>query len=145
MDYNQLTQVAVFGALGSFLVWLIQQTVGKIIDYQSFRRMEKLKREIFLRDQAASVAEYFSLAWQLHQDDDKQSYQNVNRLAWQLAIYLPADVYRHVALAVAKPSEEVNIATAIIEVRKMLREEKCATLTEDDILSHFPDVGDKLN
>lgn len=60
-------------------------------------------------------------------------------MAWELALWLPEDIYRKVAKAVARNDEENNILSSIIEVRKVLLAEP-GSLTAGELFFHAPNA-----
>lgn len=96
-----------------------------------------------MREQAAKVAEYMELARNLREDSPQVDYQKANRLAWELAMWLPADVYKRMAESLVRPNELNNPLVVVVAVRKILLGEKAGDLTMDNIISHAPGIGKK--
>ena len=128
--------VAVGGALAPLLRTFLERLVG----FQFDRRMEDLRYDVRIREQAAKTAEYLSLAWQLGADEDKQTYRRANQLGWELALYLPPDVYRHVCAAIATPGDDQNVLTALLAVRQHLLGKQTGDLVADELLLHAPNA-----
>ena len=105
-------------------------------------RLEKFRYEIKVREQAAKVAEYFSYYSRLQSTSSESDYRRANQLGWELALWLPEDVYRHIAKSVGDADLNHNILTSIIEVRKLLLKTP-GSLTAEEIFSHFPGAKDK--
>ena len=108
------------------------------------RILEDYKYEIKAREQASKVAEYFSYYFRLRPDSSEADYRKANQLAWELALWLPEETYRLIAKAVATNTEEANILSALIAVRKLLLKSPGA-LTHDDIFFHAPNARELRN
>jgi len=105
--------------------------------------LEKLRWDFKIREQGAKVAEYMALARNLRHDSSEEDYREANRLAWELAMWLPADVYRALAQALATPTEQFNPLTVTIQVRKILLGNSAGDLTSEHILQHAPGIGEQ--
>ncbi len=103
------------------------------------RILEDYKYDIRVREQASKVAEYFSYYFRLKADSSEADYRKANQLAWELALWLPEETYKLVAKAVATNTEEANILSALIAVRKLLLKSD-GTLTHNDIFFHAPNT-----
>jgi len=84
-----------------------------------------------------------AIARDLKQRGPPEDYREANRLAWELAMWLPADVYRAMGQALANPDSENNPLSVVIEVRKVLLGDDSGNLTQDDIIHHAPGIGEK--
>jgi hypothetical protein len=94
----------------SFLVKLYVDFLFKK-KYETF--IEELKWEAKIREQASSVGEYLSLVHTLKKDDSPELYRRVNQLAWGLAMWLPADLYRVLGKAVTKNNYSETMSVII--------------------------------
>ncbi|CAG0988550.1 hypothetical protein FLAV_02173 [Flavobacteriales bacterium] len=102
-----------------------------------------LQWEVKVRERAERVAEYISLARSLRENSTEEEYRKANRLSWELAMWLPADIYSQMVLAIANPNQANNELTVVIAVRKLLLKEKAGNLTENQIAHHAPGIGKK--
>lgn len=91
--------------------------------------------------QAERVAEYLALATRLKEDSTDSEYRRANQLTWELAMWLPEDVYIQTTHAIAKPTETVNPLTVVIGVRKLLLKDQAGALNADQIGVHSPGIG----
>lgn len=96
-----------------------------------------------VQEQAARVAEYLALARKLREDSAEIEYERANQLSWELAMWLPDEIYKHMTMAIAAPGPDINELTVSIEVRKLLLGDKAGNLTPDDIAHHSPGIGKK--
>ena len=96
-----------------------------------------------VQEQAARVAEYLALARRLKESSPESDYERANQLSWELAMWLPEEIYKQMTLAIVKPNRDVNELTVTISVRKLLLGEKAGNLTPDDIAHHAPGIGKK--
>jgi len=111
----------------------LQRETGKFL--------ESLRWDLKVREQAAKVAEYMALARDLRVDSDPSDYCRANQLAWELALWLPADVYRAVGRAIKDPNPIVNPLSVVIDVRKVLLGTAAGDLDQDHIIHHAPGIG----
>ena len=102
-----------------------------------------LQWEVKVRERAERVAEYISLARSLKENSTEEEYRNANRLSWELAMWLPEDIYSQMVQAIVSPSQVNNELTVVIAVRKLLLKEKAGNLTENQIAHHAPGIGVK--
>ena len=136
-----LGTVSLIAAL-QFLVslWLSERFKAQL-QKENALLLESMRWDMRVREQAAKVAEYMALARDLRCDADTETFKRVNQLAWELALWLPADIYKTLAVAVTSPSEQINPLSVISSVRKILLEGKHGELTPDEILNHAPGIG----
>ena len=103
--------------------------------------LEELKWEQKAREQAEKVAEYLALARQLKNNSPEDDYIKANQLSWELAMWLPEDIYKKTVQAIVNPNADTNELTAVIDVRKLLLKKKAGTLSQENIAHHAPDIG----
>lgn len=103
--------------------------------------LERLRWDSKVREQATKVAEYMALARNLREDSPESDYRTANRLAWELAMWLPADTYRELGRALAQPSEAANPLRVSIAVRRILLGKDAGDLGPNDIIHHAPGIG----
>ncbi|MCD8518864.1 MAG: hypothetical protein LRY32_04610 [Flavobacterium sp.] len=102
-----------------------------------------LQWEVKVRERAERVAEYISLARSLRENSTEEEYRKANRLSWELAMWLPAEIYSQMVQAITNPNQANNELTVVIAVRKLLLKEKAGNLTENQIAHHAPGIGKK--
>ena len=105
--------------------------------------LEKLRWELKVREQAERVAEYMAIARDLKESDTSEEYRRANRLNWELAMWLPEDLYKAMINAIAKPSSENNPLSVVVAIRKYLLGDTAGNLSQDNIGHHGPRVGKK--
>ncbi|HEY0548711.1 MAG TPA: hypothetical protein VGF13_03860 [Verrucomicrobiae bacterium] len=93
------------------------------------RNVEEYRYDIKVREQAAKVAEYLSL-----RNSDKNDVYLMNKLSWELALWLPAEVYQHMAHVVVGNPDARKYKEVIIEVRRLLLRDSNDKLTWDNII-----------
>ncbi len=103
----------------------------------------ELQWEIKVRERAEKVAEYISLARSLRENSNEEEFRKANRLSWELAMWLPDDIYSQMVLAIVNPNQANNELTVIIAVRKLLLKEKAGNLSENQVAHHAPGIGNK--
>jgi len=105
--------------------------------------LENLRWDLKVREQAAKVAEYMAIARDLNETDSPEEYRKINRLTWELAMWLPEDIYKAMGHAIAKPDKDINPLSVVVDVRKILLGAASGNLTQDDIIHHAPGIGKK--
>lgn len=103
----------------------------------------ELQWDIKVRERAEKVAEYISLARSLRENSNEEEFRKANRLSWELAMWLPDDIYSQMVLAIVNPNQANNELTVIIAVRKLLLKEKAGNLSENQVAHHAPGIGNK--
>ncbi|WP_243974113.1 hypothetical protein [Vibrio natriegens] len=103
--------------------------------------LDKLNWERKQKEQAAKVAEYLAFVNQLSETDDKSEFIRANQLSWELAMWLPDEIYREVTNAIINRSETCNELTAVMAVRNLLLEKQAGSLNQDQIAVHAPGIG----
>jgi hypothetical protein len=106
---------------------------------------EQLQWERKVREQAERVAEYLALARQLNEESSKDDYIRANQLSWELAMWLPEDIYKEAVHAIAKPDSDKNELSTVIAVRGLLLKDDAGSLTQDDIAHHAVGIGKNRN
>ncbi len=102
---------------------------------------ETIKWDLKVREQAKRVAEYMALARRLDESSPETDFERANQLSWELAMWLPENIYKQMTTAIAKPNKDVNELSVTISVRKILLGEKAGNLGADDIIHHAPGIG----
>ena len=103
----------------------------------------KHELELRAKQQAEKVAEYMALARSLKPDSSDADYQKANQMAWELAIWLPSQIYQSMSAALTAGDGVNNPLSVAISVRKELLGSAAGTLTQSDVLHHAPNIGDK--
>lgn len=103
--------------------------------------LEGLRWDLKAREQAVHVAEYLALGRSLRDDSPAADFRRANQMSWELAMWLPEDVYREMTLALVNPAPTRNELTTVLSVRQMLLGERAGTLCADDIAHHAPGIG----
>ncbi len=109
------------------------------------RFLNELNWDRKVKEQAARVAEYLALARRLKESSSEDDYQLANQLAWELAMWLPDEIYKSMTYAIARPDQNVNELTVVISVQRHLLGEKAGSLTANDIVHHAPGIGKTIN
>lgn len=123
-----------------FSKWL-EARLENSIKHEYDKLIEDYKYNIKIREQAARTAEYLALAHRLKTDSPPSDYERANQLSWELAMWLPTELYEKMGQALTSPSRENNILTIVIECRKLLLKENAGTLDSEKIASHAPGIG----
>lgn len=105
--------------------------------------LESLKWEIKVREQAVKVAEYLALSISLKEESPDFDYRKANQMSWELAMWLPEDIYKEMGKAIASPNEQTNVLSTVISVRSLLLKDKAGNLTSKNIGYHAPGIGKK--
>lgn len=105
------------------------------------RFLEELQWERKTKEQAAKVAEYLALARRLEENSPGSEYRQANQLSWELAMWLPEEVYKEMTRALVKPDNQTNELSVVVSVRKLLLRDKAGNLSQADIAHHAPGIG----
>jgi hypothetical protein len=140
--FSTVSLLAVVQALVS--LW-ISERLKAALQLENARVYEALRWEVRVREQAAKVAEYLATIRELREDDPPDRYREVNRMSWELALWLPADVYRAMGQALVAPSSVQNELTVLLAVREHLLGTSAGDLTQDEIGVHGPGIGKYRN
>ena len=138
------TGVVLLGALQYLVTLLVSERLKTALQRESNALLEKLRWDFKVREQAAKVAGYMALARSLKEDQDEKDYERANTLSWELAMWLPTDVYRSLGRALASPDAMNNPLSVVIAVRKILLGNEAGDLTRDDIIYHAPGIGKQI-
>jgi hypothetical protein len=103
--------------------------------------LEKLKWDLKVREQAVRVAEYLALARSLKENSPDTEYRKANQLSWELAMWLPENIYIEMTRSIVAPNIETNELSTVMSVRKLLLENNAGNLTQDKIAHHAPGIG----
>lgn len=122
--------------------WIVER-VKLSLQKEHSEFTEELQWESKVREQAEKVAEYISLVRNLKENSKEDDYIKANRLSWELAMWLPEDIYKEMVNAIIDPSADTNILSVIISVRKLLLQEKAGNLSQDNVAHHAPGIGKK--
>ncbi len=120
---------------------LLLERLKHTLQKEHSKFLDELQWNRKVQEQAARVAEYLALARRLKEDSSESDYERANQLSWELAMWLPDEVYKQMTSAIASPSQEVNELSVTIAVRKLLLRDKSGDLKADDISHHAPGVG----
>jgi hypothetical protein len=77
----------------------------------------------------------------LKESSSESAYFRANHLAWELAMVLPADLYRTITSAVRSPSEHTNPLTVIVDIRRNITFGVDDNLSTENIVMHAPGAG----
>ncbi|MFN4028567.1 MAG: hypothetical protein ACK4LR_01035 [Acidovorax temperans] len=138
------TIFSIAGALAivQFLLSLwIAERLKSQLQLENAKVLEAMKWEVRVREQAAKVAEYMSATANLAETDPPERYAQLNRLSWELALWLPSDVYRSMGQALTHRTETENELTVIMQVRKHLLGDQAGDLSSEEIVVHSPGIG----
>ena len=147
-DYGPyLIQLLLFGAC-VFVVrhylplWVAEQIKSQAQkDHTKFS--EALRWELKSREQAVKVAEYLALVNTLSDCSSAKEYRKANQLSWELAMWLPEDIYRKMVEGVVNRNANSNELTTVIQVRKLLLGDNSGNLTSGNVAIHGPSIGNQ--
>lgn len=135
--------VVILGVLQYLVSLWIEERLKVSLQKEHSVFLENLKWEVKVREQAVRVAEYLALARGLKEDSPDSDYRKANQISWELAMWLPEDIYKEMVGAIVAPSEKANELTTTISVRKLLLKEKAGNLAPENIAHHAPGIGKK--
>jgi hypothetical protein len=144
--------VGVISSLSTTILLSVVASLGRNLFIQRLKLALQKEHSKFLdelqwnrkvQEQAARVAEYLALARRLKETSPESDYERANQLSWELAMWLPEQIYKQMTRAIARPGQDVNELTVAISVRKLLLGEKAGQLGPDDIAHHASGIGKK--
>ena len=135
--------VVLFGVLQYLASLWISERLKSSLQKEHSAFLENLKWELKVREQAVRVAEYLALARSLKEDSPDSAYRKANQMSWELAMWLPEDIYKEMVSAITNPSKNTNELTTVVSVRSLLLKEKAGNLTSEHIAHHAPGIGKK--
>jgi hypothetical protein len=135
--------VVVFVAIQFLLSLWIGERLKTSLQKENMVFLEKIRWELKVREQAERVAEYLAIASDLKETDPPEKYQRVNRLNWELAMWLPENLYKAMVDAIIKPNKENNTLSVVVGIRKYLLGDIAGQLSQDNIGCHGPGIGKK--
>jgi hypothetical protein len=133
--------VILLGALQFLLQLWISERLKASLQKENGVFLENLRWEMRVREQARGAAEYMAIAKDIKESDPPEIFRKANQLAWELAMWLPEDVYRAMGQALTKPDETNNPLSVVIAVRKVLLGDSSGNLTQNDIIHHAPGIA----
>ncbi|MFA5785289.1 MAG: hypothetical protein WC962_10460 [Phycisphaerae bacterium] len=133
-----ILSIAIFLARNLFI-----ERLKLALQKEHSRFLDELQWNRKVQAQAARVAEYLALARRLKESSPEPDFERANQLSWELAMWLPEEIYKQMTYAIAKPNQEVNELSVAISVRKLLLGDKAGNLVANDIAHHAPGIGRK--
>ncbi|MFI3155244.1 MAG: hypothetical protein QX199_03720 [Methylococcaceae bacterium] len=133
--------IILFAALQYFASLWISARLKTSLQKEHSQFLENLKWDLKVREQAVRVAEYLALARNLKEDSPDTDYRKANQLSWELAMWLPEDIYKEMVSAIVTPNENTNELSTVVSVRKLLLQKEAGNLTIENIAHHAPGIG----
>jgi hypothetical protein len=129
-----------------FLVglWLAERLKAQLA-LENEKVLEALRWENRVREQAAKVAEYLAELQVPNPNNDTERFQKLNRLSWELALWLPTDVYRTLGQALVARGPTQNELTVLMQVRRVLLGTTAGDLTSEEVVVHREGAGNYRN
>jgi hypothetical protein len=121
--------VAAWAALQFLVAEWMKARLLKSIEHEYQKKLEEYRYDLKVREQAARVAEYLSL-----RNSDKNDVYLMNKLSWELALWLPAEVYQKLAHVIVNAPDAQKYKELLIDVRKLLLKDNSDKLTWDNII-----------
>jgi hypothetical protein len=121
------------------VLWLKSRLESSIKSHYD-KILEDYRFDLKSKEQAAKAAEYIALARDLKPTSSDSDYRRANQLAWELALWLPDDIYRELGEALGSPVPGDNVLSVLVKIRKHLLKNP-GTLTDNEIIHHAPNVG----
>lgn len=138
-------QISILGGVVIIAQYVFYELIKSLFQRKNNEVLEQLQWDVKIKEQAEKVAEYMSLARNIKDDSPPEDFVKANRLAWELAMWLPGDLYKSMGQALVNPTDSNNVLTIITEVRKLLLSKDIGGLTPDDIINHAPGIGNQDN
>ena len=142
LTYIDFSLLAILVGIVQFLlsIW-IKSRLENSIKHEYDKLIEEYKVELNIKDRASKVAEYLAITIGGRMDlDIKMDIIRANQLAWELALWLPDDLYLELKESLNplnSNKDSVNEFKTLIKIREFLRKEK-TKLTDNDIFFNQP-------
>jgi hypothetical protein len=140
---SSISTVTLLGVATFLLRNYIVEKLKFSLSKEHSKFIDKLQWERKVQEQAARVAEYLALARRLKETSSEKDYERANQLSWELAMWLPEEIYKKMVQAIAAPNKDDNELEVAISVRKLLLGDKAENLSSKDIAHHAPGIGKK--
>lgn len=137
---DALLLLAGIGVIQFLLAHWIKNRLAASIKAEYDRLLEDYRFELKAREQAAKAAEYIALARELPATASEIEYRRANQLAWELALWLPDELYRKLGRALTAQSTKDDVLSVLIEIRKLVLKNP-GTLTDAEVIHHRPNAG----
>jgi len=128
------------GIIGAILGPIAKTCLDKSIDYFTNRKIEEYRYDVRIREQASRIGEYLAVAPFLTADDDPAAYRRARQLAFELALYLPEELYIHLSDGIVYRNGR-NPFSALLAVREHLLGTEPKLLNDMNIIFHAPNAG----
>lgn len=133
-------------ALIGVVIFLLKHWIVERLKSSLQKELEQFKAELLwdrkIREEAAKVAKYLSIAQSLSEHgSSREDFALANQLSWELAMWLPEDIYKATVQSIVHRTQEINELSTVIRVRKLLLKDKSGNLTQNDIAIHAPGIG----
>ena len=135
--------IAFLSSFFTLIGFSLKNWIQHQFDKKQLSLADRYTEDRLLIEKAEKRAEYLALAHFLEESDSKSEYQRANLLSWQLAFWLPAELYKKVVKSIVNKAE--SPFSPLIEARKLLRGPESCKLTTDDIAIHYPGIGRTKN
>jgi hypothetical protein len=135
--------VVLLGALQWLVILWISGRFKAALQKENAEFLEKIKWGFKVREQAEKVAEYMALARNLREESEEEDYIKANKISWELAMWLPENIYKSLGRALSNPNDTTNPLSVVIDVRKILLDKNAGALTSKDVIHHAAGIGKK--
>jgi len=124
-------------------IW-IKSRLENSIRLENDKVLEEFRYDIRIREQASKIAEYIAF---IEEDrinpPEKPDYRYMNKLAFELLLWLPEDLYLELKEVFSKNDIENNTFKVLVKIREHLQKKK-TLITDNDIFWHI-DRNKKAN
>jgi hypothetical protein len=142
--FDLLAASGLSSALTFLLTLWITERLRASLQKENNEYLEKLKWEQKTREQSVRAATYLAHVRDLREDDCRETYIKANELGWELAMWLPDDLYRSLTQALVYPDKRKNVLSVVVEIRQALLGKAAGSLSADEIMFHAPGAGQFL-
>ena len=137
--------VILLGTIQTLITLWVSERLKASLQKENAIFLERIRWDIKVREQAERTAEYLSIARDLKESDTPETYRRVNRLNWELAMWLPEDLYKAMMNAIAKPDDTNNPLSVVVAIRQYLLGKKAGNIDQKCIGHHAPGIGKNNN
>jgi hypothetical protein len=130
--------VLLLGAVQFLIALWLKSRLEASIKHEYDKRLEEFRFDLKAREQAAKVAELFAEARDNDPTLSPDRARKLNRYAWELSLWLPADTVREITRQLVFAPDRKDVKELLIMVRRHILRDRSDGLTANDIVHFLP-------
>ena len=136
VQFDTSTVVLAVLAIGiiQFLIALwLKSRLENSIRHEYSKKLEEFKYRLETRKRAEHVAAYMA---KVAEGNPGENFTELNKMAWELSLWLPAELYQKLARAVVENQSSAFWKGLLIDIRKEILGDEAGNLIADNIIHH---------